>query len=168
MGWLVQLDLPYFGRSVVLTLGVTIHLFNIHHPSASDRCVSGRTIADRGHRQLRYRIAPSPTQRAQRTTDRQERQVELVLDVGDKLCFVLNHLGLIVTWDCDTANVYDGSTLQHLVDQFQRAFEYSKFKGLLCLMAPFWSQVDPLCSRSETKSDALVPRSIIFKWVCSN
>jgi hypothetical protein len=39
--------------------------------------------------------------------------------VGAKLCFVLNHLGLIVAWDCDTANVYDGSAFQPLVDQFQ-------------------------------------------------
>lgn len=39
--------------------------------------------------------------------------------VGGKLCFVLNHLGLIVAWDCDTANVYDGSAFQPLVDQFQ-------------------------------------------------
>ena len=39
--------------------------------------------------------------------------------VGGKLCFVLNHLALIATWDCDTANVYDGSAFQHLVDQFQ-------------------------------------------------
>lgn len=36
--------------------------------------------------------------------------------VGGKLCYVLNHLGLIVSWDCDTANVYDGSAFQHLVD----------------------------------------------------
>ena len=36
--------------------------------------------------------------------------------VGGKLCFVLNHLGLIVSWDCDTANVYDGSAFQALVD----------------------------------------------------
>ena len=27
--------------------------------------------------------------------------------VGAKLCLVLNHLGLVVGWDCDTANVYD-------------------------------------------------------------
>jgi len=38
---------------------------------------------------------------------------------GGKLCFVLNHLGLIVAWECDTANVYDGSAFQQLVDQFQ-------------------------------------------------
>ena len=36
--------------------------------------------------------------------------------VGGKLCLLLNHLGLVVDWDCDTANVYDGSTFQHLVD----------------------------------------------------
>lgn len=36
--------------------------------------------------------------------------------VGGKLCLLLNHLGLIINWDCDTANVYDGSAFQHLVD----------------------------------------------------
>ena len=36
--------------------------------------------------------------------------------VGGKLCYVLNHLGLIVSWACDTANVYDGSAFQGLVD----------------------------------------------------
>ena len=36
--------------------------------------------------------------------------------VGGKLCLLHNHLGLIVNWDCDTANVYDGSAFQHLVD----------------------------------------------------
>ena len=36
--------------------------------------------------------------------------------VGGKLCLLLNHLGLVVDWDCDTANVYDGSALEHIVD----------------------------------------------------
>jgi hypothetical protein len=36
--------------------------------------------------------------------------------VGGKLCYLLNHLGLVVSWACDTANVYDGSAFQHLVD----------------------------------------------------
>jgi hypothetical protein len=36
--------------------------------------------------------------------------------VGGKLCFLLNHLGLIVDWDCSTANVYDGSAFQHVVE----------------------------------------------------
>ena len=30
-----------------------------------------------------------------------------------KLCFLLNHLSLIVDWDCDTANAYDGSASKH-------------------------------------------------------
>ncbi len=29
---------------------------------------------------------------------------------------LLNHLGLVVDWDCDMANVYNGSAFQHLVD----------------------------------------------------
>ncbi|MDY6874489.1 MAG: transposase [Chloroflexota bacterium] len=37
--------------------------------------------------------------------------------VGGKLCLLLNHLGLIVGWDVDTANVYDGSAFQELVDR---------------------------------------------------
>jgi len=39
--------------------------------------------------------------------------------VGGKLCLLLNHLGLVVGWDCDTANVYDGSAFQHLVDEVE-------------------------------------------------
>ena len=35
--------------------------------------------------------------------------------VGGKVCYVLNRLGLIVRWACDTANVYDGSAFQNLV-----------------------------------------------------
>lgn len=37
--------------------------------------------------------------------------------VGGKLCFVLNHLGLIVDWDADTANVYDGSAFQQIAER---------------------------------------------------
>ena len=36
--------------------------------------------------------------------------------VGGKLGGLLNHLGLVVDWACDTANVYDGSAFQALVD----------------------------------------------------
>lgn len=36
--------------------------------------------------------------------------------VGGKLCILLNNIGLIVDWDCDTANVYDGSAFQEMVD----------------------------------------------------
>jgi hypothetical protein len=38
--------------------------------------------------------------------------------VGGKLCFVLNQLGLIVDWDCATANVYD-ATFRELIAQFE-------------------------------------------------
>ena len=37
--------------------------------------------------------------------------------VGGKLCLLLNKLGLIVDWDCDTANVYDGSAFQDMVEK---------------------------------------------------
>lgn len=36
--------------------------------------------------------------------------------VGGKLCLLVNHLGLVVNWAWDTANVYDGSAFQALVD----------------------------------------------------
>jgi hypothetical protein len=36
--------------------------------------------------------------------------------VGAKLCLLQNHLGLVTNWDCDTANVYDGSAFQHVVE----------------------------------------------------
>ena len=39
--------------------------------------------------------------------------------VGCKLCYVLNHLGLIVDWDVDTANVHDGSAFQDIVEEHQ-------------------------------------------------
>lgn len=38
--------------------------------------------------------------------------------VGGKLCLVLNHLGLVCAWDCDTANVSD-IRFQHLAHSFQ-------------------------------------------------
>jgi hypothetical protein len=37
--------------------------------------------------------------------------------VGCKLCFVLNHIGLIVDWDASTANVYDGSEFQEIAER---------------------------------------------------
>jgi len=38
--------------------------------------------------------------------------------VGGKLCFVLNHVGLVCAWDCDTANVSD-IHFQHLAGRFE-------------------------------------------------
>ena len=37
--------------------------------------------------------------------------------VGGKLCLVLNNIGLIVDWDVDTANVYDGSAFQEVAER---------------------------------------------------
>lgn len=37
--------------------------------------------------------------------------------VGGKLCLALNHLGLVVDWDCDTANVHD-IRFNRLVERF--------------------------------------------------
>ena len=37
--------------------------------------------------------------------------------VGGKVCYLLNHLGLIVDWACDTAAVYEGTAFQSLVDK---------------------------------------------------
>ena len=37
--------------------------------------------------------------------------------VGGKLCLLLNHLGEIVDWECATANVYDGSHFQQIVER---------------------------------------------------
>ena len=33
------------------------------------------------------------------------------------VCLVLNHLGLVTAWDCDTANVHD-SRFNHLIERF--------------------------------------------------
>jgi hypothetical protein len=37
--------------------------------------------------------------------------------VGCKLGYVINHLGLVVDWEAATANVYDGTAFQDLVDR---------------------------------------------------
>lgn len=37
--------------------------------------------------------------------------------VGGKLCLVLNHIGLVVDWDVSTANVYDGTAFQDIVER---------------------------------------------------
>lgn len=38
--------------------------------------------------------------------------------VGGKLCLILDQFGLVVDWDCDTANVHD-STFQPLIRKFE-------------------------------------------------
>lgn len=39
--------------------------------------------------------------------------------VGGKLGVLLNHLGLVVNWDCASANAYDGTVFQNLIDSVQ-------------------------------------------------
>lgn len=38
--------------------------------------------------------------------------------VGGKLCFLLDHLGQVIDWDCDTANVHD-TTFQPLIQRYE-------------------------------------------------
>lgn len=67
--------------------------------------------------------------------------------VGGKLSIVLNHLGQLVDWDCDTANVYDGSAFQRLVDKFKHDMVIFSDTG--------WEKVDwrptnlRICKRGE-------------------
>ena len=41
--------------------------------------------------------------------------------VGGKLCLLLNQDGLVVAWDCATANVYDGQQFRPLIEQVEEA-----------------------------------------------
>lgn len=74
--------------------------------------------------------------------------------IGGKLCFVLNHLGLIVAWDCDTANVYDGSAFQTIVEQLA--------DDMLIFADMGWDKIDwhptnlRLCKRGEWNDRMLV------------
>ena len=43
---------------------------------------------------------------------------------------LVNHLGLIIDWDCDTANVYDGTRFQHMVDNLSDRMGSLLMKGL--------------------------------------
>jgi hypothetical protein len=91
--------------------------------------------------------------------------------VGGKLCFVLNHLGLIVAWDCDTANAYDGSVFQTIVEQFAETMVIFADRG--------WDKIDwhptnlRLCKRGEWNVRMLVEtvlsmltRICHFKHMC--
>lgn len=52
------------------------------------------------------------------TTNREKRNFESPRIIGCKLCLVLNKFGLVVDWDCDTANVHD-NTFQAIIQQFE-------------------------------------------------
>ncbi len=66
--------------------------------------------------------------------------------VGGKLCLVLNNLGLVVGWDCDTANVHD-SSFKPLIERFE------DHMVILADMGFHRAQGDPtnlkLCKRGE-------------------
>lgn len=66
--------------------------------------------------------------------------------VGGKLCLLLNHLGLVVDWECDTANVHD-SQFQDVVTRFQDEMVVLADQGFHA------AQGDPpnlkLCERGE-------------------
>ena len=71
--------------------------------------------------------------------------------MGRKLCLLLNHLGRIVNWDCDTANVHDGSHFQHLVDQVSDRMVVFADEGL---PNPVFSQLASVSARRMELSDA--------------
>ena len=74
--------------------------------------------------------------------------------VGGKLCVLLNHLGLIVDWDCDTANVYDGSAFQSLVDDVaDKMVVFADVHFVRCDWHP--TNLRP-CKRGEWNSRMLV------------
>ena len=80
------------------------------------RGLLSRSFINQCHRQLWHWIASSRTTRRKPKANRQEGAIKQTLDCGEgKLCFLLNQLGLVVSWDCDRANVYEGLAFQHLV-----------------------------------------------------
>ena len=74
--------------------------------------------------------------------------------VGGKLCLLLNHLGLIVDWDCDTANVHDGSHFQHLVDGVSDRMVVFADEGFA--KADWFPPNLRLCRRGEWNSRMLI------------
>ena len=74
--------------------------------------------------------------------------------VGGKLCLLHNHLGLIVNWDCDTANVHDGSAFQHLVDGVSDRMVV--FADVNFAKADWFPSNLRLCRRGEWNSRMLV------------
>jgi hypothetical protein len=74
--------------------------------------------------------------------------------VGGKLCLLVNHIGLVVAWAVDTANVHDGSAFQALVD--------SVADGMLVLSDTGFHKLDwhptnlKICKRGEWNTRMLV------------
>jgi hypothetical protein len=74
--------------------------------------------------------------------------------VGGKLAFLLNHVGLVVDWACDTANVHDGSAFQGLVDSVADQMVVFSDTGFA---KQGWHPVNlKLCKRGEWNTRMLV------------
>ena len=74
--------------------------------------------------------------------------------VGVKFCYLINHLGLIVDWDVATAQVYDGSQFQGLVDGVKD--EMVVFGDVGFDKVDWHPQNLRLCKRGEWNSRMLV------------
>lgn len=74
--------------------------------------------------------------------------------VGGKVCFLVNHLGLIVDWDVATANVYDGSQFQHLVDAVEHDMVVFSDEGFE--KVDWHPQNLRICQRGEWNSRMLI------------
>lgn len=85
--------------------------------------------------------------------------------VGGKLCFLLNQLGLIVKWACDTANVYDGSAFQQMVDDV--ADEMIVFADMAFEKKDWHPSHLRLCQRGEWNVRMLVETALsMLTYIC--
>lgn len=74
--------------------------------------------------------------------------------VGGKLCCVLNHLGLVVDWAVDTANVYDGAAFQAVVERQGEHMVLFADEGFV---KPDWHPDNlKICKRGEWNSRMIV------------
>ena len=74
--------------------------------------------------------------------------------VGGKLCFVLNNIGLIVDWDVDTANVYDGSAFQEITERNAKIMVIFTDEGFVKVD---WNPENiRICERGEWNSRMIV------------
>ncbi len=74
--------------------------------------------------------------------------------VGGKLYFVLNHIGLVVDWDMDTTNVYDGAAFREIVTRNAEGMVISSDEGFA---AKDWHPDNlKICKRGEWNSRMIV------------
>ncbi len=67
--------------------------------------------------------------------------------VGAKLCYILDHLGRVVDWAVDTANVYDG-TFHPLIE---------KYDGQMLVLGDSGFHIKPTPAKAKPKLAELVP-----------